>query len=68
MKPGMGLGLGLPSTGAGQGGKMETKPDTLVTTRVLGAPSKAAATPATASGAIASVSRALSYFSGSSTR
>ncbi|TKY85428.1 hypothetical protein EX895_005590 [Sporisorium graminicola] len=77
-KAGMGIGLGLPSlTGAanangangGQGaGKKEAGPDALVTTRVLGAPSTATATPATATGAIASVSRALSYFSGGSAR
>ncbi|CCF52524.1 hypothetical protein NDA10_005466 [Ustilago hordei] len=67
-RPGTGLGMGLPSTANGRVGKLEAKPDTLVTTRVLGASSKAAAAPATASGAIASVSRAFSYFSGSSTR
>lgn len=66
-KPGLGLGMGLPNMKGGQGGKIETKQDTLVTTRVLGAPSKASAAPATASGAIASVSRAFSYFSGGST-
>ncbi|KAJ1026486.1 hypothetical protein NDA13_003865 [Ustilago tritici] len=67
-RPGTGLGMGLPSTASGRVEKLEAKPDTLVTTRVLGAPSKAAAAPATASGAIASVSRAFSYFSGNSTR
>ncbi|GAC97515.1 hypothetical protein PHSY_005101 [Pseudozyma hubeiensis SY62] len=62
-KVGMGIGLGLPNLAAASG-KKEVAKDTLVTTRVLGAPSAASATPATASGAIASVSRALSYFSG----
>lgn len=74
-KAGLGIGLGLPNlagtangaTGE-RGGKKEVVPDALVTTRVLGAPSTAAATPATASGAIASVSRAFSYFSGGSAR
>ncbi|SNX83760.1 uncharacterized protein MEPE_02468 [Melanopsichium pennsylvanicum] len=61
-KPELGLGLGLPTlTG---GAKVEPAQDTLMTTRVLGAPSKPTATPATASGAISSVTRALSYFSG----
>lgn len=66
-KPGMGLGLGLPNLTAStaNSAKAEAAPDTLMTTRVLGAPSKPTATPATASGAIASVSRAFSYFSGS---
>ncbi|SPO23761.1 uncharacterized protein UTRI_03731_B [Ustilago trichophora] len=66
-RPGTGLGLGLPNlnTITGQGSKSEAMPDNLMTTRVLGAPSKPTATPATASGAIASVSRAFSYFSGS---
>ncbi|SPO24463.1 uncharacterized protein UTRI_03731 [Ustilago trichophora] len=66
-RPGTGLGLGLPNLNAvtGQGPKLEAMPDNLVTTRVLGASSKPTATPATASGAIASVSRAFSYFSGS---
>ncbi|KAJ9479418.1 hypothetical protein PHBOTO_002895 [Pseudozyma hubeiensis] len=62
-KVGVGIGLGLPNLTASTG-KKEVAKDTLVTTRVLGAPSTASATPATASGAIASVSRALSYFSG----
>lgn len=62
-KGGVGIGLGLPNLTASTG-KKEVAKDTLVTTRVLGAPSTASATPATASGAIASVSRALSYFSG----
>ncbi|CBQ73337.1 conserved hypothetical protein [Sporisorium reilianum SRZ2] len=61
-KAGLGIGLGLPSLAGAI--KKEVVPDALVTTRVLGAPSMAAATPATASGAIASVSRAFSYFSG----
>ncbi len=72
----LGIGLGLPSLtqgGTAEGGKQGKSEvggeDTLVTTRVLGAPSAAAtATNATASGAIASVSRAFSYFSGSTTR
>ncbi|GAK65813.1 uncharacterized protein PAN0_010c4034 [Moesziomyces antarcticus] len=65
-KRGTGLGIGLPKLpGAAQAGEAESPADTLVTTRVLGAPSKPAATNATASGAIASVSRAFSYFSGS---
>lgn len=72
VKPGLGLGLGLPNLEAAANKFVKTgalpAPDTLVTTRVLGASSKPTATPATASGAIASVSRALSYFSGSGTR
>uniref|UniRef100_V5E4T7 Autophagy-related protein 14 n=1 Tax=Kalmanozyma brasiliensis (strain GHG001) TaxID=1365824 RepID=V5E4T7_KALBG len=68
-KGGLAIGLGLPTLSRvppvdGKQGKSEVAPDTLVTTRVLGAPAAATATPATASGAIASVSRAFSYFSG----
>lgn len=59
-RSGLGLGLGLPKLVST---KTEAMPDTLVTTRVLGAPSQPTGSPATASGAIASVSRAFSYFS-----
>lgn len=73
-KSGLEIGLGLPSVNAGAklasagGVRNEVVHDMLVTTRVLGAPSTATTKPATANGAIASVSRALSYFSGGNAR